>query len=836
MATGLKNRPSSPYDDTDSDSDKGFGQEYYDRKFDDIAKSNPDLAKLGEQEESASQDQASPETSGQKSATPEEIKESEDSNRFSNYYNKYLKNDDESSWYNQASPGRGKKAVKNFFRRQKKALIITLVLNLIVAGIILMFALLGPLKHMHFETILRSVNFARYQLMVRKQFTRVIFEASVLTDKSEGTFRRSLLVRQIATITPDRQLARLGREGRVQWDFRPNGSFGNTVLPLRESLRAVVIDGQRVDIDNIARENFGRNYRGLSLREKWAVQSRFVNAVNSKLGPLMALQPRTVRWNPMERVRLKASISLVKFLNAARDYAGKNPDQARALYIEDTIRNVRGPAAVRFASGNSDIREAADATWDETVDALKEGRAPPAPGEIRARLAGNVRHVRAASDAAFVVTLMCIIRELAVFFADGQAAREMQALRFAADMMTTTDQIKAGDVTGEAVGAANARWDANGTVPDASQSAIYKQVTGQPVNPQDPNYQQQILNTPMLSQNSMLQDISQGTLNYIDGGLIGVATGQVSDFQRTVMQSACNVLLHPASQIVIGIAELVIAAFSLGAVKGITVGIMKGLELAFHFAVGMGLGELLNWMIEMLVKNYAQTDFALEQGSEAFNAGYVAQNYMSQTANREVVYGRPLAEQEASTAQEVAMNALKAENQQKPFTERYFATDSPYSMLSFAAAKLPTSAGGLAGSLRNGTTFIGSLLSSPFKIIGNIGNGIFKPANAAGVGPTGDTFGVEEWGWSVDEQRRIETDETFALESLIEIVEPRLDELNERYGKCYNNDSFVLQDERPDGCNRGLLSAGHPEYGDDALYWRYYNSMVFAAERLTGPL
>jgi len=66
---------------------------------------------------------------------------------------------------------------------------------------------------------------------------------------------------------------------------------------------------------------------------------------------------------------------------------------------------------------------------------------------------------------------------------------------------------------------------------------------------------------------------------------------------------------------------------------------------------------------------------------------------------------------------------------------------------------------------------------------------------------------------------------------LVNRVEPRLAELDERYGKCYNFSTFVLQSELPEtGCTREDLST------DDALYWRYYKALMFSAEVMTGDV
>src|SRR5688572_11083816 len=318
------------------------------------------------------------------------------------------------NWYKEAVPAAGKTAAKKGFKaltkKWKAAIYVTIFINLIVVIVLLALFFIAPFKHIHFETILRSANFARFQLIVRRQFTAVIFNAAVLTRDSVGNFRNSPLVRQIRLAIPDRQLGQLGRQGRIQFEFHPNSSWGNEIAPLRETLRAIVVDGQRFDIDQFAREfSGGRNYSQLSTRERYTVQNRFVRAVNVKLGDLMSLMPRHVRWNPMVRLHQRTGIRLVKWLNAYRDARGATAAEARARTARDTAQRVMDPSQRTATSAIPDINEDADRARQDAPAAAGEGR-PVAPN--RSRIATATRGVRGVSDAVFATTVYCIGREL----------------------------------------------------------------------------------------------------------------------------------------------------------------------------------------------------------------------------------------------------------------------------------------------------------------------------------------------------------------------------------------------------------------------------------------
>lgn len=751
--------------------------------------------------------------------------------------------------FNPAETGKGvlKKGLKHLVRRHKRALFVTLLVNVMVAIVLLALFFVAPFKSVHFETVMRSANFARFQLLVRKHFSAVVFNAAVLTQDSVGNFRNSPLVRQIRLAVPDSQLEQLGREGKLQWEFNANNTFGQEFLPIRETLKAVVIDGKRYEIDQFAKDAFGKNYSELTTRQRWTVQNNFIKAVNVELGDLMALTDRYVRWNPMVQLHQRTGVRLVKWLNAARDYAGLDPDEANGKFAEETAERVRdGPASEveEPKSSIDDINEDAQYAKDEQVKAAKEGRPP---GVLRSKLGAKAQVARGISDAVFASTAYCIGRELTFAFGspEAQMDRQAQAVRMGSDLATTSDQIKSHDVVPEAVGASNHKWDSQGSTPDAGDSVLYRRITGQePVSSATQGQQ-----VPWLDQTQVLgewadefnflgETIGSGSILGSIGSLLGIDF--ISDGSKKINDTICKALLNEYVQYGIAGAEIIFAIATLGASKGVTAGIKAGLELTFHFAAGVGLDILLTELMKWVVKEYARLYFTgLEQGSDRFNQGYVAQNSIAQNTDRNVNYGRPMDQNETNASQQVAMEALRAENENKSFSHRYFAIDNPFSLLGLTVAKLPTSTGGFTASLQNGLHFMGSILSSPTRLVGSLGS-IFAPqsrAAAENLASQKSVFGVTQWSWTVAEQQRIENEESFSLQAqpgqdppLLAYVEPRMDEFNERYGKCYDPNTFQLQFDQPEECTRDFLAT------DDALHWRYYKALMFAAEHQTGSL
>lgn len=709
-------------------------------------------------------------------------------------------------------------------RKQKKILLTTLAINVIIAAfLIISFLFIGPLKNVHFDTVLRTANFLQYQMIIRKQFARVVFEASVLTQESVGSYQRSPLVRQIQMATPDRQIQQLGRDDRVKWEFTENRSFGQNILPIKPTLQAVVIDGERVDIDDLSKEEFGgRTYAQLERRERWFIEAKFVNAVNFKLGDIMALLPRHVRWNPMYQMRKISGAKLTGWLNNAKEYAGKDGRQAREQMINEDVASISAAEDTRVRP-SGELADGVEEHREEVIAATREGRAP---GEIRNGLKTRMKYVGAASDVATASTIACVGYELMRYFASAESQRITQSVRFATTAAARGSQTQIGEAhQAEAIGAANANWNAvpgEGGVGDASESAIYKIHTGQPVDTLSPQYQKEMNEVPLLSFDSLLGGFSQAVVGE------GATEEDVSNFGSNV----CGVILAPATQWSITAIEIAVAAATLGSAKGVTAGVKVFAELGFHAAVGYGIGEMMNWLIDLAIRSFASTDFLIEQGVARVGALNTAYGGMAQNSMRTNTMAAPVEHAEAVESQAIAMAEAKHQNQQSSFSNRYFAINNPFSLVGRMVAGMPSSTGGIASAIQNTASFIGSLLSSPFKLVGSVGSstGLFGTAHAAEASFLDSSFGVEEWGWTVQEMNRIETDDSFSLGPLVARVEPRLAELDAKYNKCYDPSAYAIQSDRPDECTKEFLTT------EDALYWRYYKAMMFAAQHMTGSV
>jgi hypothetical protein len=176
------------------------------------------------------------------------------------------------------------------------------------------------------------------------------------------------------------------------------------------------------------------------------------------------------------------------------------------------------------------------------------------------------------------------------------------------------------------------------------------------------------------------------------------------------------------------------------------------------------------------------------------------------------------------------MNELRDENSKKPFTERYFALDNPFSLASQMLIKVPSTLPEMAQNIRTTLASTASILLSPTKLANTL-SGMAASSNrlvfAEGIGAVGSGHGVEEFGFSNDEWNTIQTDPDYRWEKLAEYVEPKWDDMEKDYRECY---TYEKQSDRPERCTAGLMTGERP------LKWRLYNAISDGAVVLSGDV
>lgn len=716
-----------------------------------------------------------------------------------------------------------KKAASSSFDSKKVGLIAGGLGSLSVIFLIfILFAFIGQFKTIHFATVMRSAGFAQYNRVISRLNAQVIFDAATLTDSSTGVVRlgdRSLL-QKLRGVNPEKRLTQLGREGTLKFDMEGTSRWGG--LKTTNNFRGVEINGESFNLDNYSKDLFNKSYKDLSRRERWTVESRFSNEIRTGLADRLATTNLSFRSSVYNGLRQTTGIRMTKWVNRAKDYAGKNADTARELNVKETIENVNGEElkARKVSSlGDDEVKS----VQDEAVKAAKEGRpAKPSPRvELAAKNAKNI------SDAAFLITVACIVHDLDNSFKEAAKQTELGSYRMGHDLMTASDQTQMGETNSEAVNAENSRWA------EAESSPWYKQDIGQTLTEGDMLAAAKV---PMVVPDSTFATL----ISYADialdqmTGPAGLSTVLgalgLGDVKDEAKDKFCSVALNEYVQWGIAGGELVAAVVTLGGEKAITLSLKGALTATTHLALGMGVGELLGTLLDKAVQNFANLSYSgVATGPEAYSQTRMGVDQLQQAGLRKSTFGAPLSDDEAAANQSLALAELRNQKSGQSLHERYFALTNPYSLMGLVVANTPSNATQLANTSTGIIRFAISTITNPVKLVGSFATPLHGKASAATAATTitPKVAGIEQWGFTAGEMAKIDSDDSFSSVALEDYIGPQLDELDKKWMICYDP---YLQSEISDECPKDELRS------DLALHWRWYHALLDRATEESKPL
>lgn len=783
---------------------------------------NPDglLNRLSQAEEAPSDDTNTPETEdndvgGLNSAEKR-------ASRADDYYKKYILNGkDEDAYYKQFILKGKKKASKKGGKFVGGGIIGVFLSGVMamIAIVVILLVLIGPYKEVHFATIARSAGMIRFSYQMNRQFANISFNAATLTDTSTGNIKlgNRSLIDVLRGVNPQKQLTILGKEGTVKFNFETTCGFA--CLKTKSNLRGVVINGQEFSVDKVTQEGFGKNFNELSAREKVYVRNEFSKQMGAKLSERLSLENRAFRSSVFNGLRKVTGISMTKWANKARDYVGKKPEEAKAKNVKESIERV-GEDGARSVSAQA-IEDGVEAAKDPS-DPVKAAKA----AESR-KLAGRMADTAGkASLVVLAATVSCIIHDLSNSFAAIHDNYEQKVDRVGHDALTTADQIKSGETTGEAIGAENALWD------NAENSVMYKQATGQVVDTND--YTSQLMSIPGdASQTTFAKIISAVDSVQFPAANITQNIPVLGDLVGNTRDLTCKVVLNPGVQWTIAGADLAITAvasfFTAGGAGAAKVAISESVQATLRAAAsataGLAVGEILGRIIDSAVGNLTSFTGA-ETGANRFNVSMVGVNSMEQTLNRQTVFGAPLTTEEAQASDKVAMEYQKDTYKEGSATNRYFAISNPYSLTSKLLPYIPSSTTQMASSLPK---MLSSIFSAPAVLFGNLFGG--QKVAAAATSTTDFSGYTRQWGWTEEEYNITDNDSSYSdMQELTDYYAAHLDDkdgannLYSQINRCYTP---VLQKDIPDYCTADYLRT------PAALHWRQYQSMMYGADSLS---
>lgn len=708
----------------------------------------------------------------------------------------------------------------------------------IVVLIILAMLFLSSLKVVHFSEILSASGYSRLRGILIERTTQDIFDASVVRGDGEVSLRGRSIVDRIKMRNVENQLAELGREEKLRYNFK-NGSL--------ESVRI----GDRVtSLDAITRElGFGESLSDVKsgllnklnpirYRQAATIRYEFYKRLGQSMNETAGFGKRFVRNRNMKLIASGTGFKWSRWRQGARKLLGLKPIEAA---VQDRVQNIQDTAPDGVTTGVEamDINAKAMKNADKIKAFLEKRGGNFDPVAWQESVAKGTKTAAKIQDVATKVGTVTLILSLAcmtnlAFDRLPEVAKENEeaASRMALRMMSARDQIKAGDTNSQAVGAG--AFQLNG----AEKSSAYAYATGQTVG--------QATDVPRIT-----PSFSPDFINLIDKLTSPTqfgfsATGLLPpDWQDKIDEKFCKSLLSPEGAVAAAVIEVIAVAvmsfFSGGGVgvahqsggRAATVFFLRELGKAAFGSIKSALStkslatvgafSLYGMGLELVVTMLGGSAFTgAEQGADYFERGAAGTNV---TQNREVrsLYGRPLEPGEAKNI-DTQYAALQKQNwSNKGVFSRYLAIENPYSLIGMVAGHSPSSidsVSSMSGSLLTsaGQVFKGSFWQKAFGSIFSTksGNKVFA-ANDPDFDPY---YKNVQWGYSDDELEKMRFDSSFSIIHLDEYIsDSEIQEFDKTIGPCFDASRTQYEVEADEKCKPDKLR------GDQILRYRLYKGL-----------
>ena len=705
----------------------------------------------------------------------------------------------------------------------------------IIIIILVLAMFLGTLKNVHFATIMRNAGFATSQLVMRKQFSQIGYENAVLTEDSVRglTAPERTMFDRLRRINPQKTMDMMGESGNFK------------VYQDADGIKGFELKGKRFLIDDYAKPFSKERFGDLTWREKLTVKNQILGDINYDLAEVLKAEPRSFRNGFFKAFREHFGIKNTKWANAARALIGKTPDEALAKTREEVVKRVRGESNIPGSSIDN-VEEGAKGVDDAIDNDAKNNLRKRSKAWLDEGLkkAGRESGIKSLEDdlakfstAALIATIYCMLHDANNAINESNPSTEERAQRLSHDIQTTGDQTKLHKVSAEAVGASAALWDGSNDAPPATDSPLYQEAAyGNVSGFSDASTEN--LPTAKIDKDEfarMLGTVDGFITNALSGGF-GWIPG-VKKLTEAVLNEGCRLIMSPGGMMVVVGIELLGTIMTSGGSEGFLVAtgtalktLVKGVFskkglTQFGLLAGGGLA------LRFLVILHSNASFSgAETGEDLYSSGAIATNYQNAATGRGVAYGKPLTPEESRSTRKTAMQDMRSMYKQKPWDERYFATDNPYSLLGRFAAKVPTSFSSGLLSLRAGVSNLGSMLASLFSGKNNLllafwSTGFGQKAYAAtssDIMADYDYFGIEQWGWSPEELYKLDNDESYGtLQNGGWVIERNQNgELDEKYQDCFTKPA---QTDVPEKCYSKGDKKDRLDLGsEEALRWRLY--------------
>ncbi|MDQ5972017.1 MAG: hypothetical protein QG553_176 [Patescibacteria group bacterium] len=798
--------------------------------YDDQDTRSPDTLKHTPKSDAASQNPKELETQAGQSAVnnkkasealgAEQLKSSEQSSA------------EEPSLFN-ASAGGGKSfSGKGSFLRNKKVLAAGAGGGGVFVVAIIVLVFLASLKPVHFGQALSTAGFARLQIVLRQRAAQNLFDAAVVQGEGSAVLDKRTLTERLRRINPEKQLKALGTENKLKLDMDKGKTWTGRGV---NEFKGVTIDGKTVSLDEIAKKNGFESWADansvknkLKVRERMTIKSEFVTQVKYGVENTLRIDKRYVRSSVYDGIRQTSGIKMTRWAQRAREYIGKTPKEA---YAENRKQSFNNTAPDSVGATDPTTEDTIKKSRENIVKSIDDGATGDIVTSSINKAAGDAQFAKATSTVSTAVlasTLACMVNQAASKLDEATEINQENSQRLAHEAMTGADQIRRGETTAEVVAADGKRWDGADASPE-----YQRQMNGRTDYPEPDDYY-----VPSVA--PKIDPTIVDVIDLVTSPSTLVPGANLTPLGDEIDEKFCGFMLHPAGQVAIAgteiIGQAVLATASGGttavageaaeqtALRTFGTKVIQGFgQAARGFFSKEGAAQVAGFTIVQLALDYSVqllggiSYSGTEEGANLFSKSTVGADSLEKENLRQGFRARPLTDQEVQESDEDAQLALLEQNQNRPWSERYFATSNPYSLVSMAAGSTP-------GSINTASQKVGSWFSS----VGNL----FNPSRMLGTPKLAQAatpvnhHGVPQWGFSRAELDKLYNDPSYSLEENeawiiaqggLEKVQKELDDaLGNAVESCFTAKKVT---EVPGGCTADKLST------EKAFRYRIYKGL-----------
>ncbi|CAN5655965.1 hypothetical protein BH23PAT2_BH23PAT2_05650 [soil metagenome] len=677
-----------------------------------------------------------------------------------------------------------KKSIRGKVADNKKTIIASFA-GLVLGGGLSMIGLLsGPLQMVHFSQILQNTHFSPNELFGRSRTGKLIKRAT--TGDSPNRRNMSFLGNRVA----DRYQSRLVQSG-LELDFtNPDGSQSRTLRRVtvnlttpegQEFLRTLQSNGVGVDSLNVSSDGImevpleGRSRASQGRKvTNAAVQTLGLNRASSAIGSRL--------------LRVRANVSFKPLINTVREtgenirtsyYDRRNQELSQKRRTGVDTPNTRLEGETQVNENGEVTNQTPDEPINEANKVAEDARTDVDSGKQRLRT--NVNR------GAGITGVICLAKGI-------YEARDavmylniiLPLIRIGIEYVALGDQVRAADEFSlDDLGRAhNTMYD------EELQSSAFSADSVRAANGQDPvgNIMPDVAKPGRVGEQPAL---IRG-INSIPG--VATACGTFGLAILTVLGGPINIAIE-------------------GVLLGLSAGGINPVDYAIDWVVRALAGEEVDGEPSgALLGNYAMYGARLASNDSFISMG-----------------GRQLTDEEGEQLQIASKEMLLIDQSQKSLAQRLFDIQDVNSV----SGKIALQTYDVQS---NPTQTIASIVTLPFSVFKNINSALFASTDVYAQNNVSYDYGFPRFGFSIEEIDGL--NETYDPFENAEIVETKLESLNEEYGECFNttinpnNGKVVTADEG--ALNYYELEEGFCDDPDneDLLRYRLYLADMITVKSL----